>query len=301
MARPIVITCAITGSHQDFAKHPDYPITPAQIARDCLEAEKAGAAIAHVHARDPDTGWPSMSIDLYREILDRVRDAGSDIVVNLTTGEGGVFESSEDDPGRNTERANMQLPEARVAHIEALRPEMCTLDVATMNFGEFVFINSPAHLRRMARRIIAANCQPEIEVFDVGHVVLANKLVAEGVLSGPLLFQLCLGVPYGAPATAQVMGLMASMLPNGATWSAFGIGPLEFDVVGQAVAQGGNVRVGLEDNMYLAKGRFATNAQLVDRAASIVGLLNRDVATPAQAREIVGINARRAAPQPAAH
>jgi uncharacterized protein (DUF849 family) len=292
MPRPVVVTCAITGSHQDFARHPDYPITPAQIAADCIAAWKAGAAVAHVHVRDPKTGWSSNELAYFREVVDRVRDSDCDVILNLTTGEGAVFEQSESDPGRSTERCRVQGPEERVAHIEALRPEICTLDVATMNFGEYVFLNTPDHLRRMARRILAAGVQPELEVFDLGQVVLAKQLIAEQVLTPPFLFQLCLGIPYGAPATAQVMALMASMLPAGSVWSAFGIGPLEFDMVAQSVALGGNVRVGLEDNMYLSKGRFATNAELVDRAVSVVSALNRNIASPAEARVILGVTER---------
>lgn len=292
---PVVITCAITGSHQDFAKHPDYPVTPVSIARDCIAAGKAGAAVAHIHARDPVTGWPSMDVELYGEIIKRVRDAGCDIVLNLTTGEGAVFEPREDDPNRNTDRGNMASPEARVAHIEKLQPEICTIDIATMNFGEFAFVNTPSHLRRMADRIIAAGTQPEIEVFDLGQIVLANQLIKEGRLTGPFLFQLCMGIAYGAPATPACIELMASLLPSGATWSAFGVGPKQFDIVSNAVTLGGNVRVGLEDNMYIAKGEFATNAQLVDRAVDIIGLLNRNVATPAEARQIMGVSERRKA------
>ncbi|WP_396272155.1 3-keto-5-aminohexanoate cleavage protein [Hyphomonas sp.] len=292
--KPVIVTCAVTGSHQDFAKHPDYPITPAQIARDCIAAAKAGAAIAHVHARDPQTGWPSMDVAIYREIIHRVRDAGCDIILNLTTGEGAVFEPRTDNPNLNTDRGNLALPAARVAHVEELRPEICTLDAATMNFGEFAFINTPRDLRIMADRIIAAGTQPEIEVFDIGHVVIANRLISEGHLKPPFLFQFCLGIAYGAPATPEVIKLMESMIPAGSVWSAFGVGPKEFDVVASAVTLGGNVRVGLEDNMYLARGEFATNAQLVDRAVSIVEKLNRNIASPREAREIVGVNTRRA-------
>jgi uncharacterized protein (DUF849 family) len=292
MQTPVVITCAVTGSHQEFARHPDYPITPEHIARDCIAAWKAGAAVAHVHVRDTRTGWGTNDVAYFREVVDRVRDSGSDVVLNLTTGEGAVFEQSASDPGRSTERCRIQAPEERVAHIEVLRPDMCTLDIATMNFGEFAFINTPGHLRSMARRILAAGVQPELEVFDLGQIVLARKLIDEKILTPPFLFQLCLGISYGAPATSAVMALMASMLPAGAVWSAFGVGPLEFDIAAQAVALGGHVRVGLEDNMYLSKGKFATNAQLVDRSVAIVSSLNRNIASSAEAREIFGINAR---------
>jgi uncharacterized protein (DUF849 family) len=293
MAKPVVITCAITGSHQDFARHPDYPITPQAIARDCIAAGKAGAAVVHVHVRDPETGWPSIRLDLFSEVVARVRDSGSEVLINLTTGEGAVFQAREDDPSRSTERFGLLSPEDRVRHIEALRPDICTLDITTMNFGEFVFINAPEHLRRMARRIIAAGVQPELEVFDLGQIVLARKLIQEGVLPGPHLFQLCLGIQYGAPATPRVMTLMVDMLPRDAVWSAFGVGPLEFDVVAQAVSLGGNVRVGLEDNLYLGRGEWATNAALVDRAASIVTALGRDVASPQEAAALLGVRARR--------
>lgn len=298
MRTPVVITCAITGSHQDFARHPDYPITPPQIARDCLDAAKAGAAVVHVHVRDPETGWPSIKEEYFHEIVARVRDAGSDVLINLTTGEGAVFQAREEDPSRSAERFPLLTPEQRVAHVESLKPDICTLDIATMNFGEFVFINSPEHLRRMARRIISAGVQPELEVFDTGQIVLANKLIAEKVLSGPYLFQLCLGISYGAPATQAAMSLMVDMLPPDAVWSAFGVGPKEFDVVAQAVALGGNVRVGLEDNLYLNRGEWATNAKLVDRAATLITALNRDIATPAEARALLGVDERRRAVTP---
>lgn len=293
MKSPVVVTCAVTGSHQDFAKHPDYPITPIQIARDCIEAAKAGAAVAHIHVRDPETGWPSIKLELFREVVSRVRDAGSNILINLTTGEGAVFRAHKEDPSRSVDEFPLLTPEKRVEHVEALKPDICTLDIATMNFGEFVFINSPDDLRRMARRIIAAGVQPEIEVFDTGHIVLARKLIDEGVLPGPHLFQLCMGIKYGAPATPEAIALMVSMLPPEATWSAFGVGPMEFDVLAQSIALGGNVRVGLEDNLYLNRSDWATNAKLVERAVSIVGSLNRDIATPEDARILFGINERK--------
>ena len=292
MSRDIIVTCAVTGGHQNHDKHPDYPITPAQIAATCLEARQAGAAIVHIHVRDPDTGAPSGEVSLYREVVERIRDSGSDLLINLTTGFGGRFVPSDDDPSVAGEGTTILQPEDRVSHVEELRPEICSLDVGTFNFGASVFMNTPAHLRRMATLIKASGAKPEVEVFEPGHIIFAKELIAEGLVGEPPMFQLCLGIPYASPATDAAMAFMKSLLPENARWSAFGISRQQFPMAAEAVALGGNVRVGLEDNLYMAKGEFATNGKLVDKAVSIIRDQGAEPATPARAREILNLPPR---------
>ena len=289
MSNDVIITCAVTGSHQNFQKHPDYPITPKQIAASCLEARQAGAAIVHVHVRDPETGAPAGDTELYREVVERIRDAGSDVLINLTTGYGGRFSPSEDDPRRAGPGTSLIPPEQRVAHVEELKPEICSLDVGTFNFGTSVFMNTPEHLRIMATRIKAAGIKPEIEVFEPGHIIFAKQMIEEGLIEDPPMFQLCLGIPYASPATAEAMTFLCSLLPESARWSAFGVARRQFPIAEEAVAQGGNLRVGLEDNLYLAKGEYASNGQLIEKAAEIVRGGGAEPAEPARAREILGL------------
>lgn len=290
MSRKTVITCALTGSFDTPSKNPAVPVTPEQIANSALDAAKAGAAVVHIHVRDPKTAKPSMELALYREVVERIREKNADVILNLTTGAGGRFIPDAADPRQAAEGTTLTTPAVRMRHVEELRPEICTLDVATMNFGEHAFVNVPAHLREMAGRAKAAGAKPEIEVFELGHIELAKRLIAEGHLAEPPLFQLCLGIPYGAAATPETLIHMRDQLPKNAAWSAFGISRAEFPMVAVAVAAGGNVRVGLEDNLYLGKGQLApSNAALVERAATIVELLDASVATPAEAREIFGL------------
>ena len=292
MAQEVIVTCAVTGGHENIGAHPDFPITPAQIADACLEARSAGAAIVHIHVRDPETGTPDGDPALYREVVQRIRDAGSDVLINLTTGYGGRFYPSEDNPNVGGELSNVLKPEVRMAHVVDLRPDICTLDVATMNFGERVFMNTPDHLRVMAGIARDAGVKPEIECFEPGHIVLAKQLIAEGLIEDPPMFQLCLGIPYGSPATPEIMTVMRNLLPDGANWAGFGISRAEFPMVAQAVTLGGHVRVGLEDNLYLSKGVFATNGKLVERAVGIVHDLGAEVAEPARAAEILELQSR---------
>ncbi len=289
MSRDVIITCAVSGSHQNHDKHPDYPVTPKQIAASCLEARQAGAAIVHVHVRDPETGAPAGETELYREVVERVRDAGSDLLINLTTGYGGRFAPSEDDPRQAGPGTTLVPPERRVAHVEELKPEICSLDVGTFNFGTSVFMNTPEHLRIMAARIKAAGVKPEIEVFEPGHVIFAKQMIEEGLFEEPPMFQLCLGILYASPATSEAMTFLRGLLPETARWSAFGVARRQFPMAAEAVAQGGNLRVGLEDNLYLAKGEFASNGQLVEKAAQIVREHGAEPAEPARAREILGL------------
>jgi uncharacterized protein (DUF849 family) len=285
-----IITCAITGNLTRPDQSPYLPITPEQIATSALEAAEAGAAIAHIHVRDPATGAPSMELDLYADVTRRVRAKNPALIINLTTGPGGRFVPGEDDPKVAGPGTTLMAPELRVAHVEALRPEICTLDLNTMNSGAQVVINTPRNIRRMAERIRAAGVLPELELFDSGDCHLARDLIAEGTLAGPGLFSLVLGVRYGFDASPETMFYARGLLPPGATWSGFGIGRAEFPMVAQVWLLGGHVRVGMEDNLYLSKGRLAeTNAELVAHAAAILRGLGSRPATPAEARAALGL------------
>jgi uncharacterized protein (DUF849 family) len=293
MADKTIITCAVTGSITRPDQHPGLPITPAQIADAAIDAARAGAAIAHIHVRDPKTGAPSMDLALYREVVERIRESGSELLINLTTGPGGRFIPSEDDPKVAAPGSNLMRPEKRVEHVVALRPEICSLDLNTMWFGASVVINTPRSVATMAQAIRAAGVLPELEVFDSGDIQLAHQLLADGALARPPLFQVVLGIRNGFPATPETLLYARSLLPPDALWAAMGIGRMEFPIVAQACLLGGHVRVGLEDNLYLGKGELApSNAALVERAARLVELLGRSVATPAEARQILGLAAR---------
>ena len=288
MSRPVIITCALTGGMDNAHQSPYLPATPEEIARDALAARAAGAAIVHIHVRDPVTRKPSRELALYREVVARIRDAGSDVLVNLTTGAGARFIPDERDPRNGGPGTTMATPESRVEHILELRPDICSLDVATMNFGRHAFLNVPDHLDRMAALVREAGVKPEIEVFDLGHARLAAKMVEDGAFVPPVLFQLCLGIPWGAPASTEDMLSLLRLVPSGAVWSAFGISRHQLPMAAQAVILGGHVRVGLEDNLYLSKGVLSPgNAPLVTRAVAIIESLGERVATPAEAREIL--------------
>ena len=290
MSNQVILTCAVTGGHNNQAKHPDYPITPEQIAKNCIEAASAGAAIVHIHVRDPNTGMRSGDPALFREVVNRIREADVDVLINLTTSEGARFSPGEVDAAVGGPGTTLVQPLDRLHHVEELRPDICTLDVGSFNFGETIFVNTPAHLRIMAARIQELGVKPELEVFEPGHIMFAHKLIEEGLIEGAPMFQLCLGIPHASPATAEVLSLMINLLPENANWSAFGISRFEFAIVAQAASQGGNCRVGLEDNLYLGKNEFASNLQLVERAIRIIRELGREPATPKQAAERLGIN-----------
>jgi uncharacterized protein (DUF849 family) len=290
MPKKTIVTCAVTGNITTLAQHPNLPITPKQIADASIGAARAGAAIAHIHVREPDSGRPSMRLDLYREVVERIRESREDLIVNLTTGPGGRFRPTESDPRVAGEGTTLTTPERRVAHVVELRPEMCSLDFDTMVFGSDVVINTPRSVRAMAQAIDAAGVKPELEVFDAGHIVLANDVIGDGLLRPPHFFQIVLGVKYGAPATTEALLHLRSMLPGGCEWAAFGIGRMEFPIVAQSFVLGGHVRVGFEDNLYISKGELARdNAQLVERAVRIVRDLGGDCATPEEARTILGL------------
>jgi uncharacterized protein (DUF849 family) len=289
MSRPVIVSCALTGSGDTTCISPYVPVTPAQIAREALMAHAAGAAVVHIHVRDPKTGAPSREIDLYRQVVRIIRDSDSDVLINLTTGLGARFAPDEADPNRNAV-AGMASPAERIRHVLELRPDICSLDVATMNFGRHAFVNIPDHIEHIAKAVREIGVKPELEVFDLGHAALAQHFYSRGLFDKPPLFQLCLGVPWGAPATAESMMAMKQILPAGANWSAFGVASQHFPMVAQSVILGGHVRVGLEDNLYMARGELATgNVPMVERAVRIVRELGAQVASPLEARSILGI------------
>ncbi len=288
--RPVIITCAVTGG-APYKPDSQVPVTPEQIARQSIDAARAGAAVVHIHVRDPETGAAAGGIHLYREVVDRIRASGVDVIINLTGGYGGRYVPCADNVRVADDRLSTLLaPEQRVAHVVALRPELFSLDVATLNFGEGVFMNSPAHLRSMADATRAAGVKPELEVFEAGHIRLALRLIEQGHLLAPAHFQLCLGIEWAMPASAQAMAFMKSLLPQQCTWSAFGIGRQQFPMVAEAVRLGGHVRVGLEDNLYLDAGVLAPdNAALVRRAVTVVESEGALAASVAQARQILNL------------
>jgi len=288
--RKTIITCAVTGNLTKPEQHPGLPITPEQIANASLEAAQAGAAVVHIHVRDPRSGRPSMDLDLYRQVIERIRAVDADLIINLTTGPGGRFVPSDEDPKVAAAGTTLLAPEKRVEHIAALKPDICSLDLNTMNSGNDVVINTPKNVRRMAHVIREAGVKPELEIFDSGDLHLALDLIKEGVLEGPGLWTFVMGVKYGFAATPETLLYARNFLPKDAVWSAFGIGRAEFPIVAQAWLAGGHIRVGLEDNIYLAKGVLAeSNAVLVARAREIVLSLGGEIATATQAREQLGL------------
>ena len=289
-----IITCAVTGGGP-IGKHPAIPVTPKQIAEAAIGAAKAGASIIHVHVRDPETGRGSMELAHYRETVERIRASGVDIVINLTTGAGAFYQPDLDNLGMPGPGTNMCSAEVRVRHVLELKPEICSLDLCTMWSRTRAFMNIPEILTEMARLIRSVGTLPELECFDTGDIMLAKDFLASGVLEAPALFQLVLGIPYGAAASPESMLYMRNLLPPGSRWAAFGISRQQMPMVAQAVLLGGHVRVGLEDNHYLDRGVFADNAQLVDRAVKIIRMLGAEPATPAEAREILAIAPARAA------
>jgi uncharacterized protein (DUF849 family) len=288
---PTIITCAVTGGDDSVQRHPQVPVTPRQIADAAIEAAQAGAAIVHIHVRDPATGKASMNLDLYREVVDRLREAETDVVINLTTGPGGRFVPSLEQHNGFETGSNVRPPVERVRHILELKPEICSLDMGSLNFGSGALINTPAQIEVIATGIRQAGVRPELEIFEPGHLALACKMISSGAIPEDSFLQFALGVPWGAPATAQMMSYFIGAMPQGMQWSAFGVGRAEFPIVAQAFLMGGNTRVGLEDNFYLNKGvEAASNAQLVEKAVSIIRLLGGEPASAAEARTILGLN-----------
>ena len=292
MNRDVFITAAITGSGSTQDRSPHVPRSPEDIANSAIDAAKAGAAVVHCHVRDPETGVPSRRLDLYRELTDRIRSADIDVVLNLTAGMGGdiVFGGTEN-PLPTVDGTDMVGASERVAHVAQCLPEICTLDCGTMNFAEadYVMTNTPGMLRAMGQMMTTLGVKPEIEAFDTGHLWFAKQLVAEGILEPNALVQLCMGVPWGAPDDLNTFMAMVNNVPPEWTFSAFGLGRSQIPYVAASVLAGGNVRVGLEDNLMLDKGVLATNAQLVERARGIVENLGAKVIGPAEVREKLGL------------
>jgi uncharacterized protein (DUF849 family) len=290
----VFITCAVTGAGDTAGRSPLVPVAPEQIAAAAIEAARAGAAIAHIHVRDPETGKGARDPRLYREVVERVRAADVDVVVNLTAGMGGDLVLGGDDAPLPHDAAGTDMvgAEERLLHIADLRPEICTLDCGTMNFaagGDYVMVNTPGMLRAMARRVQELGVRPELEVFDTGHLVMVKQLIADGLIDPPPLIQLCTGIPYGAPDDPGTLLAMCNQLPADAVFSAFSIGRMQLPFVALAPLVGGNVRVGLEDNLMLARGVPATNAQLVERAVQILQAMNVRILTAAEVRTKLGL------------
>ncbi|WP_342642583.1 3-keto-5-aminohexanoate cleavage protein [Rhodoligotrophos ferricapiens] len=287
-----IITCAVTGAGDTVGKHPAIPVTPEQIANAALEAHRAGAAIVHCHVRDPKTGKPARKVEYYAEVVERIKAAKTDLIINLTAGMGGDLIIGDGarpmDFGPDTDLVG---PEERLAHVKLLRPEICTLDCGTLNFGDgnTLAVQTPNQLREQARLIQSYGVKAEMEIFDSGNLWFAKQLCEEGLLDDRPMFQLCLGIPWGAPVSPATAVYQSQMLPPNAVWAGFGIGRWQMPMVAQMVLLGGHVRVGLEDNLYLDRGVYASNGTLVERAVKIIEMLGSSVASPAEAREILGL------------
>ena len=296
MNRNVFITCAVTGSGGTQDRSPHVPRSPADIALSAIDAAKAGAAVVHCHVRDPETGAPARDPALYREVTDRIRSAEVDVVLNLTAGMGGdmVFGSPDAPLPLNAAGTDMAGAAERVAHVAECLPEICTLDCGTMNFAEadYVMTNTPGMLRAMGRMMTELGVKPEIEAFDTGHLWFAKELVKEGILDSPALVQLCMGVPWGAPNDLNTFMAMVNNIPEEWHWSAFSLGRDQMPYAAAAVLAGGNVRVGLEDNLFLERGVLATNAQLVEKAVGVIEGMGAKIMGPAEVRETLGLTKR---------
>ncbi|GAB3052939.1 beta-keto acid cleavage family enzyme [Sediminivirga luteola] len=298
MSRNVILTCALTGAGDTTGKSEHVPVTPEEIASDAIAAARAGASVVHIHVRDPQTRQGSREVALYREVARIIGESDVDPVINMTAGMGGDLMVDPSAPAERLGRiegTDLVSGIERLAHVEELRPEICTIDCGSLNFGEgsMVYVSTPDMLREGAARIRELGVKPEMEIFDTGNLWFANQLVAEGLIDPPPLYQLCMGIPYGAPADPGLLQAMVHLLPGGAQWASFAIGRNQLPWVAQSVLLGGHVRVGLEDNLYLRKGVKATNAQLVTAAADIIDRLGHAVATPDQAREILQLGGRR--------
>ncbi|MET3683147.1 uncharacterized protein (DUF849 family) [Alkalibacillus flavidus] len=289
MAKKVMLTAAVTGAGDTTEKNPHVPVTPKEIAESAIESAKAGATVAHVHARDPKTGGISHDIEHYREIVDRIRESETDVIINITSGGGGDFIPSLDTPAAGGDGTDIQTPQERHEPVGELLPEMCTLDCGSTNFGNMIYMSPTDWLREQAQLVKDSGVKPELECFDTGHIRFANQLVDEGLIDGDPMYQFCLGIPWGAASDVETMSYMKSRIPENAHWSAFGIGRMQLPMVTQTALLGGNVRVGLEDNMYLKKGVLATNEQLVDQAVQQLQTNSIDIMTPQEARELYNL------------
>jgi uncharacterized protein (DUF849 family) len=282
----VIITCALTGAGDTVGKSEFVPVTPEQIAAAAVEAANAGAAVVHIHVRDVQTGQGSRDVALYREVVARIKESGVDVVINLTAGMGGDLVIDQEDPLKPVDGTDLVNGLDRLPHVEELLPDICTLDCGSLNFGEGsqLYVSTPDMLRAGAKRIQELGVKPELEIFDTGHLWFATKLIEEGLIDPPPLFQLCMGIPYGAPANPELLQAMVNMLPAGSQWASFAIGRDQLPWVAHSALLGGHVRVGLEDNLYLGKGIKATNGQLVERAVRIIEDIGGTVASPDEAR-----------------
>ncbi|MCA0971465.1 3-keto-5-aminohexanoate cleavage protein [Halobacillus litoralis] len=285
----VLLTAAVTGAGDTLKKNPNVPVTPKEIADSAIESAKAGATVAHVHARDPETGGISHNVDHYREIVDRIRESETDVIINITAGGGGDFIPSLDTPAAGGNGTDIQSPAERHKPVGELLPEMCTLDCGSTNFGNMIYMSPTDWLRDQAKLIQDSGVKPELECFDTGHIRFANQLVKEGLVDGDPMYQFCLGIPWGAEADAETMQYMKGRIPEHASWSAFGIGRMQMPMASQAAMLGGNIRVGLEDNIYLSKGVPATNEQLVDKAVTMLNGIDMEPMTPAEARDLYNL------------
>ncbi len=285
----VFITCAVTGAGDTTGKSEKVPVTPKQIAESALDAAKAGAAVVHIHVRDPRTGKGTRDVELYAEVVDRIRSSNTDVVLNLTAGMGGDMVLGGDEKVLPLDEIGTDMVGAteRLEHVTRLRPEICTLDCGTMNFasgGDYIMVNTPSVLRAMAKQVQKLGVRAELEVFDTGHLVMVKDLIAEGLLDDPIMIQLCMGIAYGAPDDPTTFMAMVNQLPPGAIFSAFSISRMQLPFVAMAALAGGNVRVGLEDNIYLSRGQLASNADLVERAVKILENMNVNVIGPQDVR-----------------
>jgi uncharacterized protein (DUF849 family) len=290
-SRRIILTCAVTGNAPFNRSHPAFPITPAEIAASALEAAQAGAAIVHLHVRNTETGEGSRDPRLFKEAVDRIRDAGSDVLINLTGGLGAFLLPDPADERKALPGSDVASVDERMEHLELCRPDLASLDITTGNQTEgpteFVYLNTTRTLRAMARRYQELRIKPELEVFGAGDIEFGKALISEGLINGVPMFQFVLGVKWCAPASTATIVYMRDLLPSAAAWGALGVGKFEMPVVAQTALLGGNVRVGLEDNLYLSRGVFATNGQLVERARRIVEYLGYEIASVGEARALL--------------
>jgi len=287
MNNEVIVTCAVTGAGDTLGKHPEVPVTPEQISNAAIAAAKAGASVAHIHVRDPETGLGSRDVNLFKEVVERIRDSETDVVINLTAGMGGDWVPSEENPSMPGPGTDMIGPKERLAHVKEIHPEICSLDCGTMNFGNGneIYISPPGYLREMASMIQEWGVKPELEVFELGQIRFAKQMIKEGLINEPPMFQICLGIPWGAEQTVDSMKVMKDELPTNASWASFGIGRMQMPMAAAAVAMGGNVRVGLEDNLYLEKGVPASNDQLVTRVIEIIQRMGSRVLSPKETRD----------------
>ena len=289
--RKTVISCAITGNLTKPESNPNLPWSPREIATASLEAANAGASIVHIHVREPDTGEPSMRLELYAEAVELIRQRNTELIINLTTGPGGRYQPSPDNPAVAGPRTNFLLPSKRMEHIVALKPDVCTLDLNTMVFGGEVVINTPENLEVMAEIAYDSGVTPELELFDSGDIQLALDLLGKGVIRAPAMINIVLGVKYGFPSTPETLSFAKSMLPPNSFWGAFGIGKQAFPTLAQSFLMGGHVRIGMEDTTYLARGvPTSGNAELVEKGRWIVEKLGGEIATSGETREMLGIS-----------